>query len=353
MNGTVFPECRHAGEVRGQSIRDCGSPKLWGLKVVSPKHCEDCFCRDHNDEASLIEPLPEPCAFLGQELTANPTEKTGIDPTDSQARFACDHANHDIATSASCRKCSDYLFPIVTPTMSIESVVRLMRAPYRMQPEGWTRWENVQQAFHQIIKDAVREDPGPIEWSDERGIVIVGGGRYFDSTYVTIRVIRQLGCRLPIELWHLDGEVDDDQRAKLARFDVSFRNADSDEKTREFRFLNGHWWKGWQLKAVALRYCSFREVLLLDSDCYPVKNPEVLFDWQNFQHWGAVFWPDLEMNRQLIQEEAWGAFQVSPLENLPTESGQILINRDICSRELHLASRLNQHADLCLHVSLR
>lgn len=238
----------------------------------------------------------------------------------------------------------------MTRNTPVNLAKRLMQAPYRQQPNGWTNWENVQDAFHELTDEALREYAGEFHWKEERGIVIVGGGRYFDSTYVTVRVLRHLGCTLPIEIWHLEGEIDDEQHSLLMPFDISFRNAEHDPQTQSFRFLADHWWRGWQLKSCALRYCSFREVLLLDSDCYPVRNPEYLFDWSQFQEWGAVFWPDLDMNRGLIKEDAWRAFEVKPFKELPTESGQILINREICQRELHLACHFNQHADFVYNV---
>ena len=42
---------------------------------------------------------------------------------------------------------------------------------------------------------------------DGRGIVIPGGGmRYFTCAWVCIRMLRSLGCTLPIELWHCGPE---------------------------------------------------------------------------------------------------------------------------------------------------
>lgn len=35
-----------------------------------------------------------------------------------------------------------------------------------------------------------------------RGIVMVGGGlRYMESTWIGVHLIRRSGCRLPIEMW--------------------------------------------------------------------------------------------------------------------------------------------------------
>ena len=349
MKKSPFPQCRHAGNVRSELTRACNSPKLWGLKIVSSSQCDNCYCRDHIDDDSDLNNRQSPCAFCGPEKpVATATLNNGH--SEDGRYFACHHPEHDFASSETCQSCGDYLYPIMTPKTPIDVAKKLMQSPYRHQPAGWSDWDNVRKSFHQLTNEAIRQTPGDFSWTQERGIVIVGGGRYFDSTYVTINVIRRLGCTLPIEVWHLDGEINDHHRLLLQPYDVDFRNADRDPQSQSFRFLNGNWWKGWQLKSCALRYCSFKEVLLLDSDCYPVRNPEYLFDWERFREWGAVFWPDLDMNRGLIKTEAWSVFQVPPLDGLPTESGQILINRETCQRELHLACHFNQHADFVYNI---
>src|SRR6185503_7612218 len=51
----------------------------------------------------------------------------------------------------------------------------------------------------------------------DRGIVICGGGaRYFTNAWVCINMLRQLRCRLPVELWHLgEREFDDAMEGML------------------------------------------------------------------------------------------------------------------------------------------
>jgi hypothetical protein len=42
------------------------------------------------------------------------------------------------------------------------------------------------------------------DFGSQRGIIICGGGlRYFPCAWVCIKILRHLGCRLPIEPWHL------------------------------------------------------------------------------------------------------------------------------------------------------
>jgi hypothetical protein len=58
-----------------------------------------------------------------------------------------------------------------------------------------------------------------------RGIVIVGGGKYWPSVYVTVRMLRHTGCTLPVQVWYLgEAERDDRYAALLATYGVSCVN---------------------------------------------------------------------------------------------------------------------------------
>jgi Mannosyltransferase putative len=46
-------------------------------------------------------------------------------------------------------------------------------------------------------------------------------------------------------------------------------------------------------KGAALFLSSFKEILLLDSDNFPVADPAFLFDTEYFKEKGAIFWYDL------------------------------------------------------------
>ena len=348
-----FPTCRHGKAAESPSLRHCRSPKLAGLKIVSAAQCHKCYCRDHELTDDVERQLTHllPCAFLGELLPAAaaplnaPIQDSRSTTAEQGGDFRCHHPLHRRTTPANCQTCADYLFPVVTPNMPVEMVRRLLTLPPREQSADWWRWENVQAAHRLAADTAIEQTPELPPRFSGRGIVVVGGGRYFVSAYVTIRVLRQVGSQLPIELWHLDGEIDARMQALVAPYGVTCVNADEVALREPYRFLPGNWWRGWQLKAFALRNCSFREVLLLDADSYPVRNPDVLFDWPRYREWGAIFWPDLEHSKGMIAENAWSVFGAAPFTDLPTESGQILVHKELCWRELNLALHYNAHAD--------
>jgi hypothetical protein len=294
----AFLRCRHAGPQFASATRRCLCPALVGTKLVRPETCLPCAYRDRP------APLRAPARIQRLE---NLREQ-------------------------------------LHPGLPAEAVQALLDRTRLTKPEGWWEWPNVQEA-HRRLADAHVERIGAFPGgAPSRGVVIVGGGKYFASAYVTIRVLRRVGCRLPIELWHFAEEMDDAMRSLAAEWDVTCVDADALARRRPYRFLD-HWWRGWQLKAYALLHTSFHEVLLLDADSYPVRNPEFLFDWPEYRRLGAVFWPDAGQSSSLLSQRVWSVFGVRPWPGAANESGQMLVNRAACWREVRLAAHYNARAD--------
>jgi ADP-heptose:LPS heptosyltransferase len=173
------------------------------------------------------------------------------------------------------------------------------------------------------------------------GIVICGGGvRMFTNAWVCIRMLRHLGCPLPIELWHF-GERELDARMRALVKPLGVECIDAKKKLDEHPARLTHMWA---LKPYAVVHCRFREVLLLDADNVPVANPEPLFDSPEFRKTGAVFWPDF--GRLQPGRSAWKLFDVPYRDEPEFESGQVLVNKEACWRALNLCLWYNQQADL-------
>jgi hypothetical protein len=224
----------------------------------------------------------------------------------------------------------------------------LIELPARPQPRGWWHWPNVQEAYRHAAAAFARDLPTYPGGFVGRGIVIAGGGAYFPSAYITLRTLRHVGCALPVQLWHLAGELTPRMIALIEPLGAVCVNADAVARSSPFRFLHGHWWKGWQLKPYAVAHCSFEEVLLLDADCYPVRDPGFLFEWRQYQERGAVFWPDLTSSSGLLAMAARTVFGVEP--GRPAfESGQVLIDKRRSWPELQLTLWYNAHADFVYH----
>jgi hypothetical protein len=99
----------------------------------------------------------------------------------------------------------------------------------------------------------------------------------------------KLGCTLPIEVWHLGpDEMGPAMRSLLEDLGAQAIDALEVAKRHQVQCLGG-----WELKSYALMHSRFSEVLFLDADNVPVKDPSCLFERPEFQETGAIFWPDI------------------------------------------------------------
>ena len=183
--------------------------------------------------------------------------------------------------------------------------------------------------------------PYPGERFAGRGVVIPGGGdTYFPCAWVCIRLLRHVGCNLPIELWLTSfSELDDSLRRLVEPYGV--RCVDANALRLRYPVRSGL--TGWELKPYALLHCAFREALLLDADNVPVRDPGFLFDAPQYRAAGAAFWPDsgpLEPDNPI-----WEICNVPYREEPSFESGQVLIDKQRCWRALQLTMHLNDHSD--------
>lgn len=172
------------------------------------------------------------------------------------------------------------------------------------------------------------------------GIVTCGGGmRYFTCAYVGIRLLRQFGCRLPIELWHLDdSEMNHAMRRLVEPLGVRCMRASDFYRQHPVRPLHG-----WQLKPFSIIHSRFREVLFLDADNVPVTDPGYLFHQPPYLRTGAIFWPDYGTMKP--QRAIWEILGIRYRDEADFESGQMLIDKRRCWRALMLSMHFNEHRD--------
>lgn len=282
-----YPTCRHRREPRARWAWFCRSPKVFGQRLVSPDVCRGCPFVDHH--------------WAG--------DGTGPDPS-------------------------------VRPDMSAEALAALLEGPPQFWPSGWADWPVTHKAHRLAAEKFLGELPDyPVGRFRGRGAVIAGGGAaYFPSVYVTVRALRFVGWRDPIQVWYLgrENELPPSHQAILGRFGVECVDADAVRATHPCRILNG-----WELKAYAVLHSPFQEVLSLDADCYPVRDPAPVFAAPEYQAAGAVFWPDLPDAPPLD----WLPFGVASPGRRSIESGQLAVDKSACWRPLQLAWWLNDHSD--------
>lgn len=178
--------------------------------------------------------------------------------------------------------------------------------------------------------------PKPIEM----GIVTCGGGLvYFTCAYIMIRMLRHLGCTLPVELWYLGSrEMNKKMMEILAPYDVVCRDAYKLRKNVPARILNG-----WELKPYAIMNSNFNQVLFIDADNIPIVDPTKHFANEQYRKTGALFWPDqgiLDVSRPI-----WSVCGVEYRREPEFETGQMVIDKKRCWRELNLTMHYNENSD--------
>ncbi len=181
-----------------------------------------------------------------------------------------------------------------------------------------------------------------------RGIVTTAGGPlYFLNAYLNFRLLREKGCTLPFEWFYLGAEMtpawirEAEQIPDLRLVDLGGNCPDRAKG-------NG----GWQSKIEAIVESRFDEVLFLDADCFPVRDPAYLFDGAIFQEHGAVLWPDVwswsdEANLHVGEARGRAFLNAKYGIHLPArqvESGQMLFAKRKCGKALEAVRALNRNS---------
>lgn len=171
------------------------------------------------------------------------------------------------------------------------------------------------------------------KYGHKRGIVIAAGGYdYLTNAYVLVRQLREYGCTLPVELFHLRGEIPSKGISELfAGIGVDCREIQAD--------LYGYTPRNkFSIKVIAIFLSSFAECLYLDADNNALRDPTYLFDHPAYTETGALFWPDywpLDTKAECYKN-MHPKPKVSDLNAYAQESGQIVM--DLTKHSQHVWS---------------
>lgn len=164
-----------------------------------------------------------------------------------------------------------------------------------------------------------------------KGIVMCAGGfLYIPCAWVSIAMLRKLGCNLPIELWYEGNEINSSMIQKFQDFNVTCINCNDYSKAPL---------KGYVMKPFAILHSSFKEVLFLDADNNCVRDPSYLFDCNEYIKHGTIFWPDAWTTAK--SNMIWKVVNSTAYDTIEQESGQLLINKEKCWKELNLSMHFN------------
>jgi len=172
-----------------------------------------------------------------------------------------------------------------------------------------------------------------------KGITIsAGGSTYFLNAYVNIRLLRNKGCNLPVSWFYLGDEMKPEW-IQLAEEIPNVKTYDLGG-TGDHKKDKG----GWQSKIEAVIQSPFDEVLLLDADSFPIRNPEYLFEHPYYKETNAVLWPDVWEWQPERLKFLNDKYNINLNGTRQIESGQAMFNKPNCMDALIAVRKLNQES---------
>jgi SAM-dependent methyltransferase len=199
--------------------------------------------------------------------------------------------------------------------------------------DGWSRDSAVRERHVSALRKLLgMEFPKP-KIRDGKGIVYVGGGRYWTMIAVGIRMARRY-TDIPIQVWYGGaGEpVKPEELADLGG--ITYHDT-----TREMPGLRKY--GGWENKTSAILGSGLDLVVYLDADAYLVADPEPIFQATAANRFS--WWIDLPWNETTL-DYSWSGLS-SPAAVPPVQGGQLGVAVSQFWSELVLAHWINQHSD--------
>lgn len=269
---------------------------------------------------------------------------------------------HDNTDYQNCAECDHKLNPRIKKTTPITRTVEILSQNISFfQTTGWNQWENARAAQSTLLNRSISrlkplDSSLSFVTSQDRGIVTLGGSeRYFICAFVLVAMLREVGCTLPIEVWHIGkSEWRPPWTPLIEHYDVTVVNLD--ERIKDMPVPPPRMMGGWEAKIWAIQFSPFRNVLFLDADQCPPVDPTYLFDDQRFKECGAILWPDIPDHCD-IRKEAFSILKLptplnsrlpkhkNPSDYRSIESGQLLFDKTKCWETLSLIRFIADHSD--------
>eukprot|EP00048_Salpingoeca_helianthica_P014623 m.222633 g.222633 ORF g.222633 m.222633 type:complete len:855 (-) comp16071_c1_seq1:21-2585(-) len=174
-----------------------------------------------------------------------------------------------------------------------------------------------------------------------KGVIVVAGGKYIEPALVLAMRLREVGFTHTIQFWHLGGnEIPPESVPLLTKLQVETCDFYDYVPIKQLAFIPANvGLRRFQLKPLALLHTSLREVLMLDADNSPIRDPSYLFDCPEYRRTGAVFWPDYWTTN--TANPIWDLVDEAPATDWEQESGQLLVDKARSWRALQLCVYMN------------
>ncbi|ORY80436.1 mannosyltransferase putative-domain-containing protein [Protomyces lactucae-debilis] len=166
-----------------------------------------------------------------------------------------------------------------------------------------------------------------------RGIVFsAGDGNALRRVLLNVKLLREHGCTLPVEVFSWAWEADAlpaEVIAELTQLNVRLQVASGGLEKADG-------WKDFRIKPLAILQSSFEHVLWLDSDSFTLRDPSYLFDSAIFRDSGLLLWPDFTKSQP--RNPIWRIIGQPCRPEHEGESGQIVIDKHMHRATLQLAT---------------
>lgn len=169
---------------------------------------------------------------------------------------------------------------------------------------------------------------------DGFGICTVAGGPYLRYLWAQVQKVREISD-VPIWCYHLGPKELNHPSVELLQ-DLNVTFVDALPLMERENYQSHH---GWCAKSIAVIHSPFRHVCFLDSDAFPVIDPEVILDHPDYEK-GFLCFPDIQDCRSsnrlfpdlgMPHEQKW----------VEAEAGQFLVDKDRFWKALQLYSFMN------------
>ncbi|RSH83812.1 hypothetical protein EHS25_005427 [Saitozyma podzolica] len=160
------------------------------------------------------------------------------------------------------------------------------------------------------------------DYGEGRGIVMVAGNAdTLQRVKWSLQMLRSYESTLPVQIYHFPSERPDDDDPiweEMRELGAELVEAVGEEKDKEAK-------KSYHLKAIAVVQCPWREVLYLDSDSIPARDPEYMFDAPNYRRLGIWATPDYW--KTSANNPIWAIIGVKCRNEWEMETGQMFIDK--------------------------
>ncbi|EUC46171.1 glycosyltransferase family 71 protein [Bipolaris oryzae ATCC 44560] len=205
--------------------------------------------------------------------------------------------------------------------------------PHRTHPDRLVNFtKNEELALfraHYTMRSSAKELASKVPFAQgTTGIVTTANAMYMPIFLVSLRLLRKTGCDLPMEVFIDDWSKYD---ATVCETVLPSLNARCVVLSNIYETAaNAKPPSHYQYKAFAILFSSFQHVLFLDSDAFPSQDPKGLFSVAPYTTHGLVTWPDFWAQTISAHFYHIAAIPEVPSQSrLSTESGQLLMNKDL------------------------